>query len=294
MNVTLRQLRAFVAVAEAGHFTHAAERLNLAQSTVSMLIRELEACLGLRLLDRHTRRVSLTQAGVETLAVARKALNDLDSVIANSHLLKSLGRGRVSIAASSIQASLLIPRLVRKFAERYPGVTVIVEDVTEPEVLRMVRAGEVDFGLGTASDGQIDLGTQFLATDAFVAVLPPDHPLEHLPELTWADLKDTPIIGARPGNPIREHLDHALADAGIALSRSYEVSLPMTMIGMVEGGLGITIITMAASKLALGLGLTIKRLCDPTVSRDISLLFHAERSLSPAAQRFREFLSHRG
>jgi LysR family carnitine catabolism transcriptional activator len=293
MNVTLRQLRAFVAVAEAEHFTKAAEKLNLPQSTISTLVRELESNLGLRLFDRHTRMLSLTQAGIDTLAVARKTLIDLDSIIGNSHQLKTLGRGRVSIAASSLQASLLVPRLVREFCTQYPGVTVMVHDVSEKEVLQMVRAGEVDFGVGTASDLQPDLDKQLLSTDTFVAVLPPGHPLTRKAELNWSELKDAPMIGARQGNPIWEHLDFVLAPAGIILTRHYEVSLPLTMIGMVEGGLGITVLTTAASKLALALGLAIRKLKNPTITRDMSLLFHADRSLSPAAQKFRELLFQR-
>jgi LysR family transcriptional regulator, carnitine catabolism transcriptional activator len=293
MNVTLRQLRAFVAVAEAGHFTKAAEKLDLPQSTISTLVRELEINLGLRLFDRHTRMLSLTQAGADTLAIARKTLVDLDSIIGNAHELKALGRGRVSIAASSIQASLLVPKLIREFSAQYPGVTVMLHDVSEKEVLQLVRAGEVDFGLGTASEVQHDLGKQLLSSDTFVAVLPPGHALARKAELNWSDLKDTPIIGARQGNPVWEHLDFSLAPYGIVLPRHYEVSLPLTMIGMVEGGLGITVLSTAASKLALALGLTIRKLKNPVVQREMSLIFHAERSLSPAAQKFRELLFQR-
>ena len=102
MNVTLRQLRAFIAVAEVQHFTRAAERLDLSQSSVSTLVRELETNLGLRLFDRHTRMLRLTQAGAEILPLARKAMADLDSVIGSSSEVRTLGRGRVSIVAASL------------------------------------------------------------------------------------------------------------------------------------------------------------------------------------------------
>ena len=101
MNVTLRQLRAFVAVADAQHFTRAAERLVLSQSTVSTLVRELEDNLGLKLFDRHTRMLRLTHAGAELLPLARRALADLDDVLGSSAELRTLGRGRVSIAEAT-------------------------------------------------------------------------------------------------------------------------------------------------------------------------------------------------
>lgn len=290
MNVTLRQLRAFVAVAESGHFTRAADKLGQSQSTVSTLVRELEANLGLRLFDRHTRMLNLTQAGAEILPVARKALSDLDSVIGSSSQLRTLGRGRVSIAAASLQAALLIPRFIRQFCIEHPGVTVNLHDVPERDVLELVRAGEVDFGLATLPESRHDLAARPLATDTFVAVMQPDHPLVRKRDLMWRDLESVPLIGPREGNPIREQLDYMLAQQSITLTRQYEVSLPLTQVGMVEGGLGMAVMTASTTKLALALGLVIRKITHPVLKREISLLFNADRSLSPAAQNFRDLL----
>ena len=293
MNVTLRQLRAFVEVAETKHFTRAADKLDVSQSTVSTLVRELEGHLELRLFDRHTRMLSLTQAGAEILPLARKALADLDSVLGSSSELKTLGRGRISIAASSLQAALMLPRVFKEFANTYPGVTVNLLDVPQADVLEMVRSGEVDFGIGTESEVRHDLGARVLTTDTFIVVLPPGHALARKRELTWSDLDGYPMIGPRPGNPLREQIDAALARRGIVLTRSYEVSLPLTILGMVEGGLGLAVMTTTASRLSLSLGLIVKPVTNPTVKRDISLLFHADRSLSPAAQNFSDLLFRR-
>ena len=290
MNVTLRQLRAFIAVAEAQHFTRAGERLALSQSSVSTLIRELEENLGLRLFDRHTRMLRLTQAGAEILPLARRAMSDLDSVLSSAHELSTLGRGRVSIAAASLQAALLLPRLVRQFGEEYPGVKVNVQDVTEHEVIDKVRAGEVDFGLGSSAATQQDIAGRPLLTDEFVAVMPADHALARHAELDWRTLAAIPLIGPPPGNAVREQLDLALAREGLSLTRQYEVALPLTILGMVEGGLGIAVMTSAMSRLAHALGLVTRRITAPVVKREISLLFHADRSLSPAAQNFRDML----
>lgn len=290
MNVTLRQLRAFIAVAEAEHFTRAAERLDLSQSSVSTLVRELETNLGLRLFDRHTRMLRLTHAGAEILPLARKAMADLDSVIGSSSQLRTLGRGRVSIAAASLQAALMLPRMIRQYCIDYPGVKVNMFDVTEHEVLEMVRTGEVDFGLGSAIASGHDISARALITDVFVAVMPADHPMTRRKELTWRDLKDVPLVGPPPGNAVREQLDFALAREGIVLTRQYEVALPLTILGMVEGGLGIAVMTSAMSRLALSLGLAIKKVTGPVIKREVSLLFHTDRSLSPAAQNFRDLL----
>ena len=293
MNVTLRQLRAFVEVAESKHFTRAADKLGVSQSTVSTLVRELEENLELRLFDRHTRMLSLTDAGAEILPLAAKALADLDSVLGSSSELKALGRGRVSIAASSLQAALLLPRVLSEFGVAYPGVTVNLFDVPQADVLEMVRSGAVDFGIGTESEVRHDLGARVLTTDTFVVVLPTGHALARKRELNWRDLDGYPLIGPRPGNPLREQVDAALARHGIALTRTHEASLPLTILGMVEGGLGLAVMTTTATRLALGLGLLVKPVVNPVVKRDIALLFHADRSLSPAAQNFSDLLFKR-
>ncbi|VTU22860.1 LysR family transcriptional regulator [Variovorax sp. PBL-E5] len=293
MNVTLRQLRAFVEVAEAKHFTRAADKLELSQSTVSSLVRELEANLDLRLFDRHTRMLSLTQAGAEILPLARKALADLDSVLGSSSDLKTLGRGRVSIAASSLQAALMLPRMIREFGVAHPGVTVDLHDVAQPDVPEMVRSGAVDFGIGTESGLRQDVASRLLTTDTYAVMMPAGHALSRKKELTWRDLEGYPLIGSPAGNPLREQIDMTLARHGITLTRSYEVALPLTIIGMVEGGLGIAVLTTTATRLALALGLVVKPVVNPVITRKIALLFHADRSLSPAAQNFSDLLFKR-
>lgn len=290
MNVTLRQLRAFVAVADAQHFTRAAERLELSQSTVSTLVRELEDNLGLKLFDRHTRMLRLTHAGAELLPLARRALADLDDVLGSSAELRTLGRGRVSIAAASLQAALMLPAVIRRYTDGNPGVKVRLHDLPEHEVIQKVRTGEVDFGVGSDTGTQPDISARALVTDVFVAVMRPDHALARHPALRWRDVAELPLIGPPPGNAVREQLDAALARDGIRLQRAYEVSLPLTILGMVQAGTGIAVMTSAMSRLAQALGLVTRALDEPRVEREISLLCHAERSLSPAAQNFRDLL----
>jgi DNA-binding transcriptional LysR family regulator len=291
MNVTLRQLRAFIAVAEVQHFTRAAERLGLSQSSISTLVRELEENLGLRLFDRHTRMLRLTHAGAEILPLARKAMADLDNVVGSSHELRTLGRGRVSIAAASLQAALMLPRIIQRYGVEHPGVKVNLFDVTEHEVIQRVRAGEVDFGLGSAVAVGQDIASTPLTTDVFVAVAQKDHPiLRRRGLLAWRDLTDVPLIGPPPGNAVREQLDFALAREGIALKRHFEVALPLTILGMVQAGLGLAVMTSAMTPLAHALGLATRSVVDPVIKREISLLFHADRTLSPAAQNFRDLL----
>ncbi|MDR6853839.1 LysR family transcriptional regulator [Variovorax guangxiensis] len=291
MNISLRQLRVFVAVAEALSFTRAGEALGLPQSTVSTQLRELEDALGLRLFDRHTRMLRLTEAGAEILPLARKTLADLDAVVGSSAELKTLGRGRVSIAASSVQAAMVLPRVMRAFAERHPGIRVELFDVSQDEVLSMVHSGAVDFGLGTAfGSSPQELAMRALWHESFFAVLPEGHPLAARRELAWRDLLAEPLIGPRKGNPVRTVLDFALASEGLVLTLRHEASLPLTIAGMVEGGLGIGILTSSMRQLAEALRLQLRPIHRPTIQREVVLVLHTGRSLSPAAKQFSDAL----
>lgn len=290
MNITLRQLRVFVAISEAGSFTRAGEVLGLPQSSASTQLSELEEALGLRLFDRHTRMLRLTDAGREILPLARKTIADLDAVVGSSQQLRTLGRGRVSIASASVQAALVLPRLVRAFTDQNPGVKVEVFDVTQDEVLGMVEAGAVDFGLGTAFDRRPELTLRPLWSEPFHAILPPDHPLTAKRELSWKDLIHAPLIGPRPGNPVREVLDRTLDRDGITLSWRYEASLPLTIIGMVEGGMGVGVLTDSVRPVVGALGLALRPITRPVVRREVVMVLHVGRSLSPAAQKFGELL----
>lgn len=300
MEPTLKQFRAFVTVAETGQITRAAERLGLSQSAVSTLIAQLEQNLGLRLFDRHTRLLRLTQAGAEALGIARQAVGDLDRLVENARELNSFSRGRLSIAAGSLQAALLLPRAIRDFGQAHPQIDVTMHDVPERGVAEMVRAGSVDLGLGTVAEGDSELVGTELLTDAYLVVMRPEHGLARRAGLRWQDLADEsavgPLIGPQRGNPIRERLQSELAREGIelALHRSFQdVALPLTIIGMVHAGLGVAIMTSAVKPLARALGLVTVTPGAPEISRKIAVIQRRDHALAPASRLFRDFLLQR-
>lgn len=293
MEPTLKQLRAFVTVAESGQFTRAAERLGLSQSATSTLINQLEGNLGLRLFDRHTRLLRMTQAGEEALSIARQAVGDIDRLIENAQELNVLSRGRVGIASGTLQAALLLPRLIRNFGENHSGIDISLHDVSERVMIDIVKNGSVDLGLGTVPDGDSEVVGTRLAADAFLVVMRPEHPLARAGALRWKDLSQETLIGPQRGNPIRERLQAELARVGIELKlhRSFQdVSLPLTIIGMVDAGLGVAIMTSTVIPLARSMGLVTVTPSDPLIARDISLIQRSDRSLSPAARKFRDFV----
>jgi len=290
LDLTLKQLCAFVAVAEAEKFTRAAERLNLSQSAVSTLIRQLERNLGVRLFDRHTRFLRLTAAGSEMLPIVKRSIADIQSVIEDTKELTLLRRGRVSVAAGTMQAALSLPVLIREFCNAHPSISLTLHDVPEGDVADMVRSGTVELGIGTMPDDQTDLVGLTLMGDTFLIVMPRNHPLASKRDLVWRDLVNVPLIGPHPENPIRRRLEAELGHQGITLKRVHDVMLPLTMIGMVEAGLGVAVMTTAVGRLAAAMGLVTRVPLKPSIERTISLISRRDHSLSPAARQFRDFI----
>jgi DNA-binding transcriptional LysR family regulator len=290
MNVTLRQIRAFAAVARLGRFNLAAQHLHVTQSALSMLIRSLERELGLRLFDRHTRMVRLTEAGAEFLPVAEKTLGDLESAVTQSRNLATLRRGRVSVATSTVLAGTLLPWAVREFIARHAGIRCLVKDCAEEEIRHRVRVGDVDFGIGTALDPDPELAELPLIEDRLVALVGGRHPLADRREVAWRELAEHPLIVLGTGSPLRTMVDRALADAGVRVEPAYEVSFSSTVISMVAAGLGVAALPVNARQVSPKVSVRARPLVRPKVPRRVCLFMRREVAPTPAAAAFQEFV----
>ncbi|WP_114802267.1 LysR family transcriptional regulator [Pseudacidovorax intermedius] len=287
---SLPELRVFLAVAESGHFTRAAERLGMSQSSLSAALGKLERELGARLFDRHTRACRMTDAGAALLPAARRLVADWDHLVADAQDFGRFARGRVAVAAPNAQCALLLPPVIRAFGESHPGVRVVLHDVPEHEVHALVRSGAADLGIATQTDARTDLVASPLQSDEFVAVMAPDHPLAARRALEWSQLARSPVIGYLPGNPVRTLLEEKLAARGIALDYAFEIALPWTMMGLAREGLGVAVVTMALRPLAVWHGLEVRTVGRPQVARMLTLLRAPAHSPSPAVAAFREQL----
>jgi len=193
--VSLKHLRSFVAVAEAGGFTQAAERLYVTPSSLTATIQQFEQALGLKLFDRTTRRVSLTQDAVGFLPVAERLLRDFDAAIADVRAVAGRQRGHVSIAAApSVIAHILSPAIAR-FGEDFPNISIAVRDAGSGLVQQMVLGSGADFGLTSPWAKDPNLEFRPLLRDRFGLVCRADHPLAKQRGLAWKQLRDQPFIG---------------------------------------------------------------------------------------------------
>lgn len=290
MNVTIRQLQAFIAVADLGRFNLAAGELKLTQSAISMLIKELEASLNHRLFDRHTRMVSLTTAGREFLPQARKVIADLEVAVGNIHELATLQRGRVTLAAAIVLAATFLPPVVARFVKRYPDIAVQVRDMPEEEICPALKRNEADLGIGTISGDDVEIQVSVLMRDRLMLICRSDHRLARASSVRWSDLRGEPLIGLAKHNPLRDLVNRALVAAGIDTKIKYEVRFSTTAISMVAEGMGVAVLPENARQLTANVDVRSVELIGPIISRDISILQHRQPMLSPAAAKMREFL----
>ena len=290
MNVTLRQLRALVALVHTGSFTKAAAVLHVTQSALSGLIKELELQLGVRLIDRNTRSLALTQVGQGFVPLIEKVLQDLDGALHGLDDLKALQRGMVRIAAPQLMACTLLPDVMAAFCKAHPGVQVRLVDCAVESVLARVGAGEVDFGIGPERATTTDIATQELFEMPFMVVFPPGHALEQRKRIGWRDVVQYPFIALQGQFTERLALDLHLARRELTLHSTHEVAFMTTALSMVSARQGITACLPYAASLVELHQLEMRPVYTPELRRKFLVYRRASAALSPAAATFIEFL----
>lgn len=290
MNITFRQLRAFTTVADAESFTDAANRLHQTQSSVSLLVKELETELGVRVFDRSTRKVKLSVAGADFYPLALKVLDDLDNAVTSTRRLQDKQRGNVRVACTPLYASSLLPRALFEYRQRYPAVQVRLLDSLNEQALLRVASGEADFAVAPQRDSSPDLKEEPLFSDRFEIVCPRGHPLALRKALTWQTVLQHPFVSLTADFTRRLQADLAAHSPSLRLAPAHEVAYLTTALGMVGAGLGVTALPTSALPMISSLGLASLAVGGPAVFRKVSFFARRRHSLSPAAASFHEFL----
>ena len=188
MRMSIKQLRAFLAVAHTLNFAKASEKLNMSQPALSLAINNLEAALGGQLFTRTTRRVTLTAEGDAFFPMARQLLADWDNSEEAMRQRFTLRTGKVSVAAMPSFAANALPPVLKAFRDRYSGINVTVHDVINEQVIEMVSEGRVEMGVAFEPQASASLLFTPLGVDRFVAVVPRESPLAQKSHLTWREL----------------------------------------------------------------------------------------------------------
>ena len=289
MKNSIQHIQAFLAVARTGNFTKAASELHLSPSALTVQIQQLEDWLGVALLDRSPRHVSLTVAGIEARGPMEKLLLDLDDIVSGSRDLAALRRGVVTIAALPSVCAGTLPPALRMFRERYAGIDVRLHDVVAHRIHAQVRAGEVDFGIGVRARLSHGLAFVPVLNDRLCAFVPLDHPLARQRRVTLAQLAEQPMILTGRDSSVREQVDTLFDEQRLTMLAGMEANYMSTVMALVRQGLGISVLPESAADSLEGL----KRISidHPGVNREIGLISRTGLQLSPAAQRCFELLT---
>ncbi|MFN9280792.1 MAG: LysR family transcriptional regulator [Betaproteobacteria bacterium] len=288
---TLRQIEAFIAVAEAHSFTVAASRLGLTAQAVSQLIAELEAILGFRLFDRTTRKVALSSAGRDFLGSASTLLRHVRAADSAADDVRNRATGVVRVGAPLVLASTALPMAMREFQRIKPKVVVRLRDVPVDHLIDRVADGDVDFAIGPDRHTGEAVTALPLFDSAWVLWCAPSHPLARKRRaVRWAELADVAIVSAG-----RDH-EHSVAQmhqdlpAGARVTPVDVVDNISTALGIAAQGLAVTLAPAYVGVMAKPAGLIMRRVVQPESVRKVCLYSPAVRGLSPAAAGFAEFL----
>ncbi|WP_434697399.1 LysR family transcriptional regulator [Pseudomonas sp. Z1-14] len=282
--MTLKQIRAFLAVAQSLSFAVAGERLHLSQSALSLTIKGLEEGLGGRLFSRNTRNVALTPEGESLLPLARRLVADWENAEDEMRQRFTLQRGRVTLAAMPSFAGNLLPPILKTFRARFPNVNVTVNDVINEQVLEMVRDRHVELGVAFEPMQSSSLAFTPLYLDRFVAVVPLDSPLAKLGEIRWQMLLEQPFITLQRPSTVRVMLEEHLQARGMKLPVEFESHQLATVGRMVASGLGVSAVPALCVGQMHELGARCITLSDPVIERAIGVLTKPGHELSAAAQ----------
>jgi DNA-binding transcriptional LysR family regulator len=290
INFDLNDLLAFRSVAELSNFRRAAEAVHISQPAFSRRIDKLEQALGVRLLDRTTRRVSLTGVGRDFARKVEQLLDELDHTLLGIRGVAATRMGEVTIACVPSTVYYFLPQVIRRYHERFPKIRVKVFDASANEVLAAVARSEADFGLNFMGGQETDVEFKPLLEERFVAACRRDHPLARKRHVTWSDLAAYDYISVSKSSGNRLLLDQALAHVAGRPQIVYEAQHVTTMLGLVEAGLGVAAVpSMAMPGVDHPLLVSVP-LGGPVVTRRVGLIRRKGRSLSPSAQQLYDLL----
>lgn len=290
MNPSIKQLQAFVAVAQASSLAQASERLHLSQPAISIALKNLEEQVGGKLFSRDARQLNLTPEGRDFLPTAMRLLQDWQDAFDDLGALFSKQRGKVTIAALPTLASGLVPGVIADFHHHYPRINLSLHDVLADQVTAMVREERADFGLSVAPNHAEDLEFTPILDDHNVVVCPLGHPLLALEQVPWRRLSDYPFIGIHRQSSSRQQIDQVMAEIGGSLDILCDVSQIATVGRMVAAGLGISVLPSLSFRQISLEGLDHRPLVEPLIPRRLGIITRRRSPLSSAARTLLEML----
>jgi len=290
INYDLQDLRAFVAVAERGSFRQAAADLFLSQSALSRRIEKLEESLGVKLFERTTRRVQLTNVGQTFLVNVRAALDGLEDAVLGVADLAAHRTGTVTFACVPSAVWHFLPEVLKQFSERFPRIRVRVHDESAQDVLNLVLSGEADFGINFTGAENPEIVFEPIYVESYVLAMRHDHPLAKRTSLSWKETVGERYISVAKSSGNRSVIDAALAGIEKHPVISCEVNHVAGVLALVDAGMGVAAVPGLSVLPGSQDGIVGVPLVNPRIDRTLGLISKRHHSMAPAARTLFEML----
>jgi DNA-binding transcriptional LysR family regulator len=280
INLSSRDLEAFLALAQTQHFTRAAERCHLSQSAFSQKIARIEATAGVALFSRSTRHVTLTPEGEVFAEEVRRIQQDLRHALAHLQDLATRRIGKVAVAALPSAAAVWMPQVIARYRAAHPSIRIELFDALAHGGLALLREGRVDLAI-TAGGDLREFDVTELKSERFYLVCPPSHALAGKRAVTLAQLRGAPLVQIARSSSVRQHLEAAgvTAEPG-----ALEVEHLATVAALVAQGLGVSVVPELTLFHFERAGLAAVPVRDAQLRRPLLLAQRKGKALSVAAQ----------
>jgi DNA-binding transcriptional LysR family regulator len=285
-DIRAKELLTVVTLAEYGSFVAAAAHLKTSQPALTRTVKRVERVLGVTLFARNTRRVEITPAGREFVAVAERVLDDLQLTVRNLDEVTREQRGRVTISTYSAFSVNPLPFIVRAYRETRPLIEVRVLEGRQPEIIEDVRTGSADFGVGYVNQIPDIMEGTLLRKEPLYALVPGSHPLANAKRgrLSLQELRDEALVAGPRESYLRRLLDGAAAAGGFNLQYGVTVDRLLSVVHHVCAGVGIGILPEGClPPMQWGEGFQAIPVGDPPLSVSVGLITLRGRYLTPAA-----------
>ena len=291
INYDILDLQAFVAVAERASFRHAAADVFLSQSALSRRIDKLEESLGVKLFERTTRRVHLTNVGETFLVNVRTAVGGLEDAVLGIADLAAHRTGTVTCACVPSAVWHFLPEVLKQFSASYPRIRVRIHDESAQDVLNLVLSGEADFGINFAGAENPEIDFVPIHVESYVLAMRHDHPLAGRAEVIWKDTVYERYISVAKSSGNRSVIDAALAGIEKHPVIFCEVNHVSGVLALVEAGIGVAAVPGLSVLPGRQDGIVGVPLINPQIKRTLGLISKRDHSMAPAARTLFEMLT---
>lgn len=284
-DLSLRELRLIVEVADRRSFTEASRAVHLSQSALSRLVGDAEKKLGAKIFSRTTRSVELTGVGVELIGIARRIVDAHALAMRDIALLRDGLGGRVRISAIPTAAVTFFPALAACIADEMPDMTIEFDDCAAHAALEKLRSRSIDIAIVTADAIDPDFQFTALVQDSFRVIYPSGHRFARQKTVTWPELARERLVMPTADSGLRTIIDAVMSEQHLSADVAVE-SRNINVIGsLVAAGFGVAAVPDLVITLMAGVGVGVADLVDPPIVRTVGAAHLPSASLSPAARR---------